>query len=465
MTATSTARTYDRLVPGLTLGARVVVAGTHSGVGKTTVATGLMAALRRAGLRVASAKVGPDFIDPGFHQLATGRPPRNLDAWICGPDAVAPLAARAGDGADVLVVEGVMGLFDGAGPGTSASTAAVATALRAPLVLVVDASAMSGSVAALVHGFHTFEPGVALAGVVLNRVGGDGHAGLLRDALAPLGVPVLGALPRDDALTWRDRHLGLVPVVEDRQAALRAVDRLAGAVAARVDLGAVLGLARAAPPVPVGTLAPTRHVGHAAVAVAAGPAFSFTYPDNLERLQQAGAEIVPFDPASDARLPAGATAMVVGGGFPEVFAEALAANRPLLDDVRRRVAGGLVTWAECGGLLWLCRSLDGRRLVGAVPADATMAGRPTLGYRTATVRSACPLAAAGTTLRGHEHHWSAVTPPGDALDLGGDGGGSLAGFAGPTMLASYLHLHLGADPAPAERFVATAAAAAARPSS
>ena len=196
------------------LGPRLVVAGTHSGVGKTTVATGLVAALRAAGHRPAAAKVGPDFIDPGYHALASGRPPRNLDAWLCGEAAIRPLAARAGSGADLLVVEGVMGLFDGAADGRASSTADVARLLDAPVVLVVDAGAMAGSVAAVVHGFATLDPGVAVAGVILNRVGSDGHETLLREALAPLRLPVLGALRRYDRLTWRDRHLGLVPVAE-----------------------------------------------------------------------------------------------------------------------------------------------------------------------------------------------------------------------------------------------------------
>ncbi|MDP1795284.1 MAG: AAA family ATPase, partial [Acidimicrobiales bacterium] len=185
------------------LPARVVIAGTHSGVGKTTVATGLMAALRRAGHRVGAAKVGPDFIDPGYHSIAVGRPSRNLDIWMSGADAVVPLAARAGDGADLLVIEGVMGLFDGAGDGTPSSTADVARLLDAPVILVVDAASMSQSVAALVHGFATLDPHVRVAGLVLNRVGSPGHETLLRDALAPSGIPVLGVLNRDDRLVWR----------------------------------------------------------------------------------------------------------------------------------------------------------------------------------------------------------------------------------------------------------------------
>lgn len=439
------------------LGARVIVAGTHSGVGKTTVATGLMAALQRRGLRVAPAKVGPDFIDPGYHALATGRAGRNLDAWICGEERIAPLAATAARGADVLVVEGVMGLFDGAAePGNPASTAHVARLLDAPVLLVVDASAMSGSVAALVHGFATFDPSVRIAGVVLNRVGSPGHEEMLRDALAPVDVPVVGALARADELAWRDRHLGLVPVVEQHDAVQRSLDRLALEVAASCDLDAIMGVARAAPRLVPGD-PPTAHPTAAArVAVAGGPAFGFTYPDNLELLEQAGAELVPFDPRQDAALPPDVDAMYAAGGFPEVFVEELAANRPLLADVRSRAERGLVVWAECGGLLWLSRSLDGHPLCGALQADGRMSDRLTLGYRTARTASDTPVAPAGTELRGHEFHYSVLDPPGDALAMSGRNGATRAGYASPRLLASYLHLHLAADPRLAERFVATA---------
>jgi cobyrinic acid a,c-diamide synthase len=435
----------------------VVVAGTASGVGKTTVATGLMAALRATGLAVAGAKVGPDFIDPGYHALATGRPGRNLDAWICGPEAVAPLAARASGGADVLVVEGVMGLFDGAADdGWTASTAHVATLLDAPVILVVDASAMSGSVAALVHGYATFDPRVRVAGVILNRVGSDGHEAMLREALAPLDIAVLGALRRDDALSWRDRHLGLVPVVEQREELGRSLDRLAAAIGASCDLDAVVRLAASAPERHVTGLPEPRSSGRARVAVASGPAFSFIYPDNLEALEKAGAELVAFDPVEDEALPVGCTALYAGGGFPEVFAESLASNGPLLDDVHRQVAGGLVTWAECGGLLWLSRSLDGHRLAGLIDAEAAMTHRLSLGYRRAKVRVDNPVAPAGAELRGHEFHYSTTAPPGGALDVRRRSGSVPGGFASPTLLASYIHLHLAATPGVAERLVAAA---------
>ncbi|MGH9210815.1 MAG: cobyrinate a,c-diamide synthase [Acidimicrobiales bacterium] len=447
---------HDRM--GATLGPRVVVAGTHSGVGKTTVATGMLAALRRAGHRPSAAKVGPDFIDPGYHSLACGRPPRNLDAWMCGTGVIASLAGRAmTPDADVLVVEGVMGLFDGAGDGAPSSTADVAKLLRAPVLLVVDAAALSGSVAALVSGYARFDPDLRVAGVVLNRVGSEGHGILLREALAPLDIPVVGALRRDDRFTWRDRHLGLVPVVEQADTVARSLDQLATAIAEAVDLDAVLRLAREAPTLRVGPVPLPRRVAASTtsplpVAVAAGAAFSFTYTDTLDALVAAGLEPVPFDPRHDAALPHGACGLLAGGGFPEVHGAELSANRPLLADVRRGAAAGLPIWAECGGLLWLCRSLDGLPMADVLPADARMTDRLTLGYRTARSTAASPVGPVDTVLRGHEFHYSVVEPGGTALDLEARWGTRPDGYATPTLLATYLHVHPGGDPTPVERF-------------
>jgi cobyrinic acid a,c-diamide synthase len=415
-------------------------------VGKTTVATGLLAALRHAGHRPTAAKVGPDFIDPGYHALASGRPPRNLDAWLCGPEAILPLAARAAAGGGLLVVEGVMGLFDGASDGTASSTADVARLLDAPVLLVVDASAMSGSVAALVHGYATFQPAVRIAGVVLNQVGSPGHEAMLREALAPSGVPVLGALPRDDALRWRDRHLGLVPVAEEPARVGTAVRHLADVVKAHVDLDAVATAARSAPELAAGPVTLPALGPGIRVAVAAGRAFTFTYTDTLDALEAAGAEIVPFDPLTATALPEAIDGLLIGGGFPEVHGPELAANRPLLDDVRRRVDAGLPTWAECGGLLLLATSLDGRPMAGVVPAHGTMTDRLTLGYRHAVSAVASPIGPAGTTMRGHEFHYSALTPAGDALRLASRWGERTDGWATDTLLATYLHHHPGGDP-------------------
>jgi len=256
---------------------------------------------------------------------------------------------------------------------------------------------------------------------------------------------------------WRDRHLGLVPVVEQRAASVAALDRLAAVVDQRCDLDGLLTLARSAPRMEAGNPPTARPSGRCRLAVASGPAFSFSYPDNLELLAEAGAEIVPFDPAADPKLPEAVDGLVAGGGFPEVFAEELAANTPLLDDVRAKVGAGLPTWAECGGLLWLSRSLDGRALCGAIPADGCMTDRLSLGYRRVRCRVDTAIGPAGTELRGHEFHYSTIEPAGDALHLEGRFGQGQAGFASPTLLASYVHVHLASDTGLAERFVATAA--------
>ncbi|MFT3855285.1 MAG: cobyrinate a,c-diamide synthase [Ilumatobacteraceae bacterium] len=428
------------------LGPRLVIAGTHSGVGKTTVATGLLAALRRAGHRVAGAKVGPDFIDPGYHALATGGRPRNLDAWICGAEAIGPLAARAAADADLLVIEGVMGLFDGAADGVPASTADVARLLDAPVLLVVDASAMAGSVAAVVHGFATLDPAVRVAGVILNRVASDGHATMLREALAPVGVPVVGELHRDDRLVWRDRHLGLVPVAEEPGEVAANLERLGDAVAAGCDLDAMVRIARTTAPIGADEVPLPEPGRPVRIAVAAGRAFTFLYADTIDALVAGGAEVVPFDPLVDERLPEAIDGLIVGGGFPEVHAAGLADNAPLLADAREQIAGGLVTLAECGGLLWLARSLDGRAMAGVLPVDAAMTDRLTLGYRQARTTVDSPLGPAGTVLRGHEFHYSNLDEPGDALALTSRFSTGRAGFATPTLLASYVHHHPGGDP-------------------
>lgn len=443
----------DPLIP------RIVIAGTHSGVGKTTIATGLMAALRQRGLEVAAAKAGPDFIDPGYHSLAAGRPSRNLDPWMSGLDAIEPLAARAGRGCDVMVVEGVMGLFDGAADGSPSSTADVAVALDAPVILVVDASSAGASVAAVVKGFATFDPRVRLAGVILNRIGSDSHEKMVRGAIAKLEIPVLGVLRRDPELTWRDRHLGLVPVAENPAGIAQALDRLAGILDRSVDLDAIVRVAKTAPEREVAPLFQPSRVGQARVAVAQGPAFSFSYPDNLEALTAAGAELIPFDPCHDEELPHDIQGLIAGGGFPEEYADALGDNQALLEDVRRRTPD-LVIWAECGGLLWLSQQLDKRSMAGVVEAKAAMTDRLTLGYREAIIGPRSPLGPAGTRVRAHEHHYSAIEPAGNACQVSGRQGAFEAGFADDTLLASYLHIHLGARPDLAESFVRTCLAAA-----
>jgi cobyrinic acid a,c-diamide synthase len=445
---------------------RIVVAGTSSGAGKTTVACGLIGALRARGLRVQGFKVGPDYIDPSYHALASGRPGRNLDAFLSGPDLIAPLVRHGATGADVAVIEGVMGLFDGAsGQGELASTGHVAKLLRAPVLLVVDAESMARSAAAIVHGYRSFDPEIDVAGVVFNRVGSDTHELLLREAVEPLGVPVVGALRRDARVSAPERHLGLVPAGERERRTRTALEALAGLAELSVDLDEVLRLARAAPPQPgeawspepVGAPAPG-----ARIAIARGPAFSFHYEENLELLAAAGAELAPIDPLADESLPADAGALVLAGGFPEVYGAELAANEPLRRSVAAFAAAGHPVLAECGGLLYLCRELDGHEMCGAIPARASMTSRLTLGYRQATAQAATPWIDAGERLRGHEFHYSRVEyDEGErpAWRLAARGLERTEGYAAGSLQAGYLHVHWSAHPHLALRLAHAARAA------
>ncbi|MET9311395.1 cobyrinate a,c-diamide synthase [Kribbella sp. NPDC003505] len=439
---------------------RVVVAAPSSGAGKTTVAVGLMAALRRAGHVVAGFKVGPDYIDPGFHAVATGRPGRNLDPMLSGEERVGPLFAHGAAGADVAVVEGVMGLYDGAlGTEGFSSTAHVAKLLKAPVVLVVDASAAGRSVGAVVQGFVAFDTEVRIVGVILNKVGTDRHEAEVRAGVAPTGVPVLGVLRRDTRLTVPSRHLGLVPADEQREQADRAVDAAAELVRDGVDLEAFVAAAKGATEYDATPWNPAAEVvspdgARPVVAVAGGPVFSFRYTETTELLTAAGADVVTFDPLIDT-LPEATAALYLGGGFPELHAEALAANTELRRQVATEVAGGLPVIAECAGLLYLCRELDGHAMTGVLPATGRMTGRLTLGYRTAVAAGTTRFFDEGRRVRGHEFHRT-------TLDLDTDVRpawhlpGSVEGITLPHVHASYLHLHWTATPDVASRLVAAA---------
>jgi cobyrinic acid a,c-diamide synthase len=447
---------------------RIVVAGTHSGAGKTTVASGLMAALTARGYRVAPFKVGPDFIDPSYHALAAGRPGRNLDAFLSGPELIGPLFAHGARGADVAVVEGVMGLFDGkSGGGEFASTAHVAKLLRAPVLLVVDAGAMARSAAAMVHGYATFDPELRVAGVILNRVGSPTHERMLREAIEPLSIPVLGALRRDAGISTPDRHLGLVPVAERRNEAQKALDAVGEVIACSCDLAGIVCLAASTDPLPAKPWSPESPEPSAVrVAVASGPAFSFVYEENLELLRGAGAEIVAFDPTSDEDLPKGTDALYLGGGFPETFAEALSENELLKEQVRDFACSGRPVIAECGGLLYLCRRLDGRNMCGVLDAEARMTDRLSLGYREARALTDSSLAAGETFVRGHEFHYSAVEPQAGTLPEASPAweflGRGEDGFVVDGVHASYLHTHWAATPEVPRRLVRSAARSRAR---
>ena len=450
---------------------RLVIAGTASGVGKTTIATGLLAALSRRGVRATGFKVGPDFIDPSYHALATGRPGRNLDAFLSGRDLVAPLFLHGARDAEIAVIEGVMGLYDGkAGGGELASTAQVAKLLRAPVVLVVDAAAIARSAAAVVHGYASFDPWVRVAGVILNRVGSARHEEMLREALAPLEIPVVGVLMRRHELATPERHLGLVPVAEREAEARRAIDAMAAVVAEQCDLDALGGLAREAgrllarPWDPAESLASSTAAavepGSARIAVAGGPAFSFRYQENLELLRASGAELAAFDPLRDRTLPEGSGALYLGGGFPEEHAAALSANAPLRAQVAAFARTRRPVVAECGGLLYLARELDGSPMCGVIDAAASMTPRLRLGYRDAAAAAGSALWAAGERVAGHEFHYSTVQPAAGrspAWRWREARGERLEGFVAGSVHASYLHTHWAATPQAAARLAAGAA--------
>ena len=445
----------------------VVIAAPASGSGKTTVATGLIGALRRAGHTVAPFKVGPDFIDPGYHGLAAGRPGRNLDPVLVSEQLIGPLYAHGTGGADIAVIEGVMGLFDGR-IGTTAispaagSTAHVAGLLGAPVILVVDARGQSHSIAALLHGFSTFDAATRVSGVILNRVGTARHEQVLRQACGQAGVPVLGAIPRATELELPTRYLGLVTAVEYGRRAQAAVAAMTGLVARHVDLAAVVSAARCRsadrpwdPAAAVGE-APR---AHPTVAMATGKAFSFGYAEHAEMLRAAGADVAGFDPLADA-LPDGTDAVLLPGGFPEQFTAELSANDVVRRQINELAATGAPVHAECAGLIYLASELDGQPMCGVLAGSARFTPHLTLAYRDAVAVTDSPLYSVGQRVVGHEFHRTAVTfaesyQP--AWVYRGSGGTVRDGVAHAGVHASYLHTHPAATPAAVARFVAHAA--------
>ncbi|MHB8986197.1 MAG: cobyrinate a,c-diamide synthase, partial [Eubacteriales bacterium] len=444
--------------------ARVIVAGIKSGAGKTTIATGLMAALAGRGLQVQGFKVGPDYIDPGFHAAVTGRPSRNLDSFFLPEETLVEIYLRSAATADVSVIEGVMGLHDGRAGSGAGSTAEIARTLKSPVLLVVDVSSMGQSAAAMVLGYAGLDPRVRIAGVILNRVSGQRHREIVQEAIERVtGIPVVGCLGRDAGLELPSRHLGLTPAVET--AGLSAVlDRLAVVVSEALDLDRIMAIAGTA-----GELAPPARLlfgrlppaGRLPVAVAMDTAFNFYYQDGLDYLESLGAELLPFSPLTAPRLPEGAAGLIIGGGFPEMFLPELSANVSLHEDLRRKAAGGLPVYAECGGLMYICRGikdLEGRYwpVAGLVPAVCGMQKRLAgMGYRQAVTQRPGILGPAGMTLRGHEFHYSNLEaeedlPPAYFLTEKNQP----EGYSKGQVLASYLHLHWAGNPEAAQNFLA-----------
>ncbi len=464
----------------------LVIAGERSGVGKTTVTLTLLASLCRRQLPVQSFKVGPDYIDPMFHQHVTKRACRNLDPVLTSEAYVRQCFARHTQDVNYALVEGVMGLFDGISSVNShlsvkkqsqmtdfASTAHIARLLDLPVVLVIDCSRLSGSVAAIAHGYRSFDPIVKIAGLVLNRVGSDRHLQLLKDALEPLQIPILGVLRRQDNITIPDRHLGLVPSAElsqldnliDQLANLGDTcfdwEKLSPLLQRRSSRGERQEVKLIHPS--SFRLHPSPHPTPLRIAVACDRAFNFYYQDNLDLLQQLGAELVPWSPLVDPSLPENIHGLYFGGGFPEVFAQELSANTAAMKSVQAAIQAGIPTYAECGGLMYLCQQIidfDGKswQMVGAIPTNAVMGSRLTLGYRQATAVQDSPLVQAGDIVWGHEFHRShlSIMPTQPLFQAQGYDESSAIiteGWRSPHLHASYIHLHFGGNPEIATRFL------------
>jgi cobyrinic acid a,c-diamide synthase len=449
------------------MSARIVIAGVSSGVGKTTVVTALARALRKRGLSVAMFKCGPDYLDPTYHARAAGVVSHNLDGFLMGRDAVRSTFAHAARGADVALIEGVMGLFDGASPTSQeGSTAEIAKWLQAPVLLVCDASGMARSVAALAHGFATFDRELHLAGVVCNRLGSPGHLELLRRALDL--PPIVGGLPKQPDLAFPERHLGLVTAgagVDER-----TFDAWAEHVATWFDLDAVLALARNAAPLADAPrdAFPSAHAARCRIGLAFDDAFHFYYADNLRRLEALGAELVRFSPVADEHLP-DVDGLYIGGGYPELFAAELARNAGMRAQIAAFAAAGHPIYAECGGLMYLSRAIrtrDGARheMAGVVPGETEMQERlQALGYAEVETQCASVLGPAGLRFRGHQFRYSALK-----IDAGVECAYTLRarrkgevmreGYRIGNTLASYVHAHWASNPLVAQNFVAACAA-------
>ncbi|MHC1758822.1 MAG: cobyrinate a,c-diamide synthase [Negativicutes bacterium] len=446
---------------------RIVVAGTQSGVGKTTIVSGLLMELRKRGKKVQSYKVGPDYIDPGYHALASGRPCHNLDSWLVPQERLLSLFGSTSHGMDLAVVEGVMGLFDG-GRGGVASTAAIARLIGAPVVLVVNCRSAGESIAAVVLGFQQYDPEVKIAGVILNQIGSDTHEQMVTEALQPIGVRVLGVIRRTENLKVQERHLGLVPVTENSAEAV--LENIQAAIAGHIDIEALIDIASQAGSVELPCENSLPENRSARIGVAQDEAFSFYYPESLRVLEEMGAELVPFSPLRDTALPE-VDGLLLGGGFPEMFLDQLTGNQAMHQSIREAAQKRMPMLAECGGYMYLCRqvtSFEGRDylMAGLIPEDCQMEkSLQTVGYVEATALADNVLCKAGASLRGHEFHFSRMEPvdssvekqPAFLMTKNRTGAQYRAGFANQNLVASYLHIHFAGNLPAARRFVACCA--------
>ncbi|MCG7383961.1 cobyrinate a,c-diamide synthase [Paenibacillus sp. ACRRY] len=474
---------------------RLIIAGTGSGAGKTTVTLGLMKALARSGMSVQGFKCGPDYIDPTYHTAVTGRASRNLDAWMTSPEYVREAFAKASAGHDISIIEGVMGLYDGKDPlSNTGSTAEIALVTQTPVILVVDVRSMARSAAAIVLGFQQLDPELNIAGVIVNRCGSAGHYSIVKKAIEQMcGIPVVGWLKREEDMSIPERHLGLVPAIE-RGELEPLFERAADALLEGTDLDAIVAIAKAAPAIEeltinredvspqktdpmwtdvnlknsedstVGQPDEQEASSRPVIAVARDAAFNFYYPDNLELLEAAGARLKYFSPLAGEGVPPEADGIYLGGGFPEEFAALIADNISFLEGLREAVRSEMPLFAECGGYMVLAETLTNREgltynMAGIIPAGVQMqAKRAALGYREARAVEDSFLLKKGEVIRGHEFHYSTMTyqEEGDvpyAYETKGLRGMKQEGYARGNVVAGYTHVHLGSHPGAAVRWV------------
>ena len=443
---------------------RIMIAGTHSGVGKTTIVTGILAILKNLGYSVQSYKIGPDYIDPGYHQLASGKPSHNLDSWLIPQEKIPPYFIRTAKKSQISIIEGVMGLYDGGRNGVS-SSASIAKLLQVPVILVIDAKSMGESAAAIALGFKSYDSDVNLVGVIINRLGSKNHELMIREGMKKIGIPILGCVYRDTVLTTPERHLGLTPTTEHDATIL--IKNLTEKLLSQINIDLLIQIAEQSPKLPeiTGEFTPSS-MTHLRIGVAMDEVFSFYYTESLDVFRKLGAEIIPFSPLHDKELPENIHGLISGGGFPEMFLEQLSANIPMHTSIKSTAAKGLPIYAECGGLMYLCREISSFSgasypMVNLVPAVCEMQNKlQTVGYVEALSLEDNVLIKNGEKLRGHEFHFSLMKPDKKntfpwafQFTKMRTGQQYAGGYVKENILASYLHMHFMGNEKAAASFV------------
>lgn len=438
---------------------RLIIAATQSGSGKTTIVSGILAALKNRGLKIQSYKIGPDYIDPGFHEIASGRPSHNLDSWLVGEKKLAEIFLSTFQDSDIAIIEGVMGLYDGGKNGIS-STAEIAKILNAPVILIIDAKSMGASAAAIALGFRDFDKEINFAGVILNRLGSESHEKMIRDALKKIDIKCFGAMKRDENFILPERHLGLVPTAENNFSAV--IEKISSAVEKQINLDEILKLAENSELLHAkknsSFLIPHSSLN---IGVAKDEAFNFYYAESLRELEKLGAEIIFFSPLEDKFLPENIDGLILGGGFPEMFAKKLEKNISMREAIKNF---SKPIFAECGGYMYLMKSIknfDGEifEMCGVIPNRAEMTKKlQTVGYVEATLRKNCIIGAAGDKIHAHEFHFSIETENLTEEKIFDcekirTGKKYFAGYAEKNIVASYLHIHFAGCPGVVKNFV------------